>query len=157
MIANLILLARRRFSVVIADLPVALAPWTDVVLREAAVIFVVCTPNVTSVHRLLQFLHLMEREHLADLPFRIVLNRHHAKSEGEDISNERFAKAIGRPVEYTIDNDYKLISLSHSQGQTAVSLKPSSRFAKQLTQMLVAELGSTVIGAGKRRWWGGAG
>ena len=153
MVANLIQLAKRRYSTVVADLPVALAPWTDVVLREASIVFIVCTPNVTAVHRLVQFLRLMDREHLADLPYRIVLNRHHARGEGGDISPQRFAKAVGRPVDYTIANDYALISVSHNQGKPAVSLKPSSRFAQQLTAMLAAELGGTVLKPIERPWW----
>jgi pilus assembly protein CpaE len=153
MVANLIHLARHRFSVVVADLPVALAPWTDVVLRESAAIFVVCAPNVVSVHRLTQFLRLMERENLADLPFRIVLNRLHAKNEGGDISEERFAEAVGRPVDCMIDNDYGLISLSHNQGRAAVCLKPKSRFARQVTAMLAAELGNRLVKPAERTWW----
>jgi len=153
MVTNLIQLAKRRYSIVVADLPVALAPWTDVILREASVIFIVCTPNVTAVHRLVQFLRLMEREHLADLPYRIVLNRHHARGEGGDITPQRFSKAVGRPVDYTIPNDYRLISVSHNQGKPAISLGPSSRFAQQLTQMLSAELGGTTLKPIERPWW----
>jgi pilus assembly protein CpaE len=153
MVANLLQLAKRRYSIVVADLPVALAPWTDVVLREAAVVFIVCTPNVTAVHRLVQFLRLMEREHLSDLPYRIVLNRHHASGEGGDISPQRFAKAVGRPVDYTIPNDYRLVSVSHNQGKPAVSLGSSSRFAQQLTTMLSAELGGSILKPIERPWW----
>jgi len=117
------------------------------------VTFVVCTPNVTSVHRLVQFLRLMERERLGDLPFRIVLNRHHALGEGRDVSASRFAKAIGRPIDYTIPNDYALISESHNQGRPAVSLKPSSRFAQTVSQMLSNELGESLMPAPKKSWW----
>lgn len=153
MVANLLQLAKRRYSVVVADLPVALAPWSDVVLREASLVFIVCTPNVSAVHRLVQFLRLMEREHLADLPYRIVLNRHHARSEGGDISPQRFAKAVGRPVDYTIPNDYRLVSLSHNQGKPAIGLGPSSRFTQELTAMLSAELGGSVLKPTGRPWW----
>jgi pilus assembly protein CpaE len=153
MVANLIQLARRRYSMVVVDLPVALAPWTDVVLREASVVYLICTPNVASVHRVVQFLRLMDRENLGNLPFRIVLNRHHDRGEGADVSESQFAKAIGRSVDYRISNDYGLISLSHNQGRPAISLKPNSRFSRQLTAMLAAELGESVLKPVERSWW----
>jgi len=150
MVANLVHLAKRRYAITIVDLPVALAPSTDVVLREAAFVFIVCTPSVAAVHRVVQFMRLMEQEQLGHLPFRVVLNRYN--SSGVDISAQRFAKAIGRPVEYTIDNDYGLVSASHNHGKPAVNLKPTSRFAQQLTSMLSAELGA-IVEPGRRPWW----
>jgi Flp pilus assembly CpaE family ATPase len=137
----------------VADLAVALAPWTDIVLREAAVIFVVCTPTVASVHRLTQFLRLMERELLGDLPFRIVLNRCQSSETGTEISAKKFAAAIGRPVHYTILEDSRLVSASHDQGRPAVSLQPGGRFAQQITAMLSNELGTSVLAASKKPWW----
>lgn len=153
MVSNLIHLAKRRYAMVMVDLPAAIAPWTDVVLREAFVTFIVCTPNVTSVHRLVQFLRLMERERLNDLPFRVVLNRHHARGEGGDVSPQRFAKAIGRLVDYTIPNDYRLISESHNQGRAAISLKASSSFARAVMEMLSNELGSATLKPPGKPWW----
>ena len=153
MVANLIQLTRRRYSTVVVDLPVALAPWTDVVLREASVVYLICTPNVASVHRVVQFLRLMDRENLGNLPFRIVLNRHHDRGEGADVSESQFAKAVGRNVDYRISNDYGLISMSHNQGRPAITLKPNSRFARQLTAMLSAELGESVVKPVERSWW----
>lgn len=153
MVAKLLQIAKRRYPYVIVDLPVAIAPWTDVVLREAAVIYLVCTPSVTAVHRLVQFLRLMDREGLGELPFRIVLNRHHDRGEGADISESKFAKAIGRQVAHRISNDYGLISMSHNQGRPAISLRPKSRFAQQLSQMLSEELGSSAMKPIERSWW----
>jgi pilus assembly protein CpaE len=153
MIDNLMHLARRRFSVVIADLPVALAPWTDVMLRQSSVIFLVCTPTVTSVHRATQFLRLMEREGLNELPFRIVLNRYQTGNSDAEISAQKFAGAVGRPVPYTVLEDYRLVSASHSQGRPAVALQPSGRFAQQVNAMLSNELGESILKPAKKSWW----
>jgi pilus assembly protein CpaE len=151
MVENLIRLARQHSAVVVADLAVALAPWTDIVLREAAVIFVVCTPTVASVHRLAQFLRLMERELLGDLPFRIVLNR--CQDSSAELSPKKFAEAVGRPVHYTILEDNRLVSASHDQGRPAVSIQPGGRFAQQINAMLSNELGNSVLPTSKKPWW----
>ena len=87
-------------------------------------------------HRLTQFLRLMDRELLTDLPFRIVLNRCRSSDTGSEISAQKFAGAIGRPVHYTIVEDSRLVSASHDQGRPAVDLKPDGRLAQQITAML---------------------
>ncbi len=153
MVDNLIHLAKRRFSVVIADLPVALAPWTDVVLRQSSVIFVVCTPTVAAVHRLTQFLRLMEREGLNELPFRIVLNRYQSSSSEAEISAPKFASGVGRAVDYTVLEDYRLVSSSQNHGRPAVALQPTGRFAQQVAAMVANELGDAVLKPVKKSWW----
>lgn len=146
-------IAKRRFSHVVVDLPVALAPWTDVVLREAEFIYMVCTPSVASVHRLAQFISLLETEELADLPIKIVLNRHSSLNKGADISVAEFEKAIGRRVAHVIGNDYPLISASHGQGRPAVQLKPEGKFATQLGKMLSEDLRFEDAQPGRKWRW----
>src|SRR5262249_55594533 len=113
-VTSLMQIARRRFRYVVVDLPVAVAGWTDAILREATVVYVVCPPTVPAVHRLSQLLALLNQEGLGGLPLRIVINRYHGR--GSDVTTAQFAKAISREVDHTIPNDYGLISLSHNQG-----------------------------------------
>jgi len=47
------------------------------------------------VHRVAQFLRLMEQENMANLPFRIVLNRHHDRGEGADVSEAQYCSTVG--------------------------------------------------------------
>jgi pilus assembly protein CpaE len=58
-IRNLIDVAKRNYEYVIVDLPVALAPWTDSVLKSASVIYLVTSMSVPSAHRVTKFLDLL--------------------------------------------------------------------------------------------------
>lgn len=147
-VTTLMQIARRRFRYVVADLPVALAPWTDAVLHEATVIYAICPPTVPAVHRLSQLLSLLRQEDLIGLPIKIVVNRHHMPKRTTDISANQFSKAVGRDVDHMIPNDYGLIALSQNQGKAAVQMKPGSAFATCLAEMLADDLG---VAALKRR------
>jgi len=143
--------ARRNFRHVVVDLPVALAPWTDSVLKSAAVIYLVTSASVPSAHRVVKFADLLHEEGVRDLPIKVVVNRHHrASRRGNDITMAQFDQATGRKVDYTIPNDYSLISLSHGQGRPAVRLKPNSPFTVALMNMLGAELGDETLVQPKR-------
>jgi pilus assembly protein CpaE len=150
-IRSLVDVARRDFSHVVVDLPVALAPWTDSVLKSATVIYLVTSASVPSAHRVVKFVDLLHEEGVRDLPIKIVVNRHHrASRRGNDITMAQFEQATGRKVDYTIPNDYSLISLSHGQGRPAVRLKPNSPFTVALMNMLGVELGNEALVQPKR-------
>jgi pilus assembly protein CpaE len=145
-VRSLIELAKRRFDYVVIDLPVALAPWTDAVLKLASVIYLVVPLSVPSAHRTVKFLEFLREEGITDLPLKLVGNRHHrGKGRGNEIAAAQFQKAIGRKIDFLIPNDYSLVSLSHSQGNPAVRLKPNSAFTSALTEMLAHDLGKDVF------------
>lgn len=148
---KLVRMAKSAFEYVIVDMPVALETWTDSVLREASVIYLVCPPTVASVHRLSQMLALLRQEELGDLPIKVVINRHHGARMTSDISASQFSKAVGRGVDHLIPNEYRLINLSHNQGKPAVQLKPASPFTKALNEMLAKDLGREV--SRPKRFW----
>ena len=145
-VKSLIELAKRRFGYVVIDLPVALAPWTDAVLKSASVIYLVVPLSVPSAHRTVKFLEFLREEGITDLPLKLVGNRHHrGKGRGNEITAAQFQKAIGRKIDFLIPNDYSLVSLSHSQGKPAVRLKPNSAFTSALTEMLAHDFGKDVF------------
>ncbi|HWD49791.1 MAG TPA: response regulator [Rhizomicrobium sp.] len=133
-------IAKKRFAHVVIDLPVALTSWTDIVLKEAELVYLVCNPNVASVHRLAQFMWLLEQEELNQLPIRIVLNRNNFVARSGDISVGQFEGAVGRSVSHVIPNDYALVSQSHSEGRPAINLKPNSKFAESVASLVEQDL-----------------
>jgi pilus assembly protein CpaE len=154
-IRNMLELARRRFSHVVLDLPVALAPWTDAVLRGASVIYLVAPLTVPSAHRLIKFLDLLREETIMDLPLKLVANRYQKNNrKANDITIAQFEKATGKKVDYTVPNDYSLISLSHGQGKPAVRLEPNSEFTTAINDMLSGEMGKNLFGNQKRGFFG---
>jgi pilus assembly protein CpaE len=150
-VRNLVTVAKRHFSFSVIDLPVALAPWTDSVLKSASVIYLVTAVSVPSAHRMVKFLDLLHQEGVREIPLKVVANRHHrAHKRGNEITVAQFEKATGRKVDYMIPNDYSLISLSHGQGRPAVRLQPNSTFTTALVEMLRADLGQEVLEQPKR-------
>jgi pilus assembly protein CpaE len=133
-------IAKKRFAHVIVDLPVALTTWTDIVLKEAEIVYLVCNPNVASVHRLAQFMWILEQEDLNQLPIRILLNRNNFIARSGDISVGQFEGAVGRSVSHVIPNDYALVAQSHSEGRPAVTLRPNSKFTESIASLLEDDL-----------------
>jgi pilus assembly protein CpaE len=130
---------------------VALAPWTDTVLRSASVIYLVVGLSVPSAHRVIKFLDLLREENIGDLPLKLVANRYQGgNKKGSDISVAQFERATGKKVDFLIPNDYSLISMSHGQGKPAVRLEPNSPFTAALREMLAADLGKDMFGKARR-------
>ena len=150
-IRTMLELARRRYEFVVADCPVALAPWTDAVLESAFVIYLVTPLSVPAAHRLNKFLELLRQEGMSRLPLKIVANRYQSgHRRANDITVAQFEKATGAHVDFLMPNDYSLISMSHGQGKPAVRLKPNSPFTASLKQMLAADLGKELFAPSRR-------
>lgn len=144
-VSELLRLAKGRFAHVVVDLPVALAPWTDVVLRMATQIYLVTPMTVPAAHRLARLLSSMRQQDLGHLPLKVVVNRADSAGKGGAIAPSQFTKAIGRPVDHVIPNDYGLILQSHNQGTPASRLKPQGRFAQAIKDMLSADMGASAF------------
>lgn len=140
-VTELIQLAKSKFANVVVDLPVALAPWSEVVLRAATQIYLVTPMTVPAAHRLSRFIALVQHEELAGLPVKIVVNRFNSSGKGAAIALSQFTKAIGRPVDHLVPNDYELVLQSHNHGQPALRIKPQSQFAQAIRKMLLEDLG----------------
>ncbi|MDE2184283.1 MAG: hypothetical protein KGJ78_14780 [Alphaproteobacteria bacterium] len=151
-VTELIQLAKSKFSNVVVDLPVALAPWTEVVLRAASQIYLVTPMTIPAAHRLSRFLHLMHQEELGHLPLKIVVNRFNSSGKGAAIALSQFTKAIGRPVDHLVPNDYELVLQSHNHGQPAMRIKPQSAFAQAIEKMLLEDLGVSQLARQGRKF-----
>jgi pilus assembly protein CpaE len=141
-VTSLLELTKQRFGYGVVDLPVALVPWTDAVLRAAAVIYLVSPLTVPSTQRVMNFLTLLREEGMMDLPVKLVANRYvGSRFRSNDITLEQFEKATGRKIDFLIPNDYALISASQREGKPAVELKPKSEFARAIRAMLETDIG----------------
>ena len=146
--------ATQEFGFVVLDLPVALAGWTDTVLRSADVIYLVTSLTIPSAHRLIKFLELLHEEGMTQLPLRLVANRYQrGHNRGNDVTLSQFERSTGKKADFLIPNDYSLISMSHGQGKPAVLVKPHSPFSLSLMKMLSADLGERTFGRPSQRWF----
>lgn len=152
-ISDLIRIAKSRFTYVVVDMPVALTTWTDAVLRPAQCVYLVTPLNVQAAHRTARLLHLMKRQELADLPLKIIANRHNSAG-GSMIGPKQFAKAVGREIDHLIPNDYEMILQSHNQGMPIVRLAPKAKFSQALVKMLSQDLNEIALSQPQNRLTG---
>lgn len=151
-VSELLRLAKARFAHVVVDLPVALTPWTDVVLRMATQIYLVTPMTVPAAHRVARLLSLMRQQDLGHLPLKVVVNRGDSAGKGGAIAPGQFTKAIGRAIDHVIPNDYGLVLQSHNQGTPASRLKPQGRFAQAIKEMLAADMGASAFAQTSRKF-----
>jgi len=105
--------ARRAYEWVVSDLPVALYTSCRAALAQAETVYVVCTPELVSLHQARR-----KGQELRDLgvppeAVRLLVNRMGAK---HCLSAEEIGKIVGLPVTWTIPNDYDTISEASLKG-----------------------------------------
>ena len=140
-IGELLQVAKSQYRNIVVDMPVALAPWTETVLKAATIIYLVTPLTVPAAHRLTKFFNLLRNEKLSHLPIKIVVNRYNitAKS-GANIGTAEFSKTIGQDLNHLIPDDHDVVSLAQNQGTPALRLKPKSKFSVAVQKMVDADI-----------------
>ena len=152
-IGEILKLAKRTFHYVVVDLPVALAPWSETVLRAASTVYIVSELSVPAVHRLNRLFDLFREEDLTQIPVKIIINKHDASLMGGELTIAQVGKAIGRQVDYIVPADRTLIQGSHNHGRPAWQFKPNSPFALRLEEMLNKDLEADLFATAQPRRW----
>jgi pilus assembly protein CpaE len=129
--------AQRHHRFVIVDMPHALTPWFDTVMRRSNVIYLVTQLGVPAAHQMKKFCDVLVEEHLSDLPIRVIVNRQQGVlSKGADVSATQIEHVIGRPVDHFIPNDYSLVMTSLNQGKPVLAQNRSARFSQSIIEMI---------------------
>ncbi len=147
-IPGILAYAADHYSTVVLDLPSALMTSTREILGITDELFLICTPEVTS-------LHLARRRaaELTDLgmlksAMHIVVNR---VGGGQLLHMNDLAQVIGLPIYRSLDNDYLALNDAWEQAKL---LSIEARLGKQLYElgaaMVTAEQGA---GESQRRSW----
>ncbi|MGE0408463.1 MAG: CpaE family protein [Amphiplicatus sp.] len=133
-IDTILLLARRHYRYVIVDMPLALANWTETVLKRADHIFVVTQVNVTALRATRRLLDAIREEKATASPISVIANRYNRA--GAQIPLPQAAKALGMPINAVTPSDYPLLVESLDQGVPASMLKPASKFSLSVSKAL---------------------
>lgn len=152
-VGEVLKLAKRAFHYVIVDMPVALTPWTETVLRAASTVYIVTELSVPAAHRLSRLFDLFREEDLTQIPVKIVVNKHDASLLGGELTIAQFGKAIGRQVDHVLPDEAKLIASSHNHGRPAWQFDRTSPFCARLEEMLNKDLEAEVFAATPSRRW----
>jgi pilus assembly protein CpaE len=125
--------ARRHYSVLCADLSGNMEQYSLELMREARRIFLVCTPELSSVHLARKRYHYLRSQDLGD-HVSLLLNR--AESDSM-VSAHEIEDIVGLPVWFALPNDYKGVLNSVFHGGP---VNPDSRLGQQFTLMAHALL-----------------
>lgn len=140
--------AAGRYSLVVLDLPSALMTSTREILGLTDDLFLICTPEVTSLH-----LARRRASELTDLgmlrsSLHIVVNR---VGGGQVLQRKDLAQVIGLPIYRSLDNDYLALNEAWEQARLLSSQAPLGRQLYELGAAMVrAEEGSAKP---ERRSW----
>lgn len=146
--AKLLEFARSEFDYVVLDLPLALASWTETVLTQADLLFLVMQLHVPAVRQTRRLLDTLQDEGLYSLPLKLVLNRDRggfAWSAG--VRRRQGEKALGRSVDYIIPDEPEVVLEAINQGRPVLELKRRSGFSKKLRAMVEGSLAELPVRA----------
>jgi pilus assembly protein CpaE len=135
-LTDLLQFAASQYSIVVLDLPSALMTSTREVLELTDELYLICTPEVTSLHiarrRAAELIEMgMEKESL-----HVVINR---AGSAQSLLTQDFAQAIGLPVDRSLENDYLALNEAWEEAKL---LPRETRLGRQLH-----DLGASIVGA----------
>jgi pilus assembly protein CpaE len=141
LVQTLLELARAQFDYVVVDLPIALTQWTETVLHQSDLVYLVTQLNVPAVRQLRRLLDVIEEAGLYNLPVQLVLNRQQKGfGWGTGVKRRQAEKALGRPFDYCIRDQFEILNEAANRGCPVLDVRRYSRFDRQLRGMLKRSL-----------------
>ena len=122
-----------RYSAVIADLPPALGASSVRALEVADRCYIVCTPEVTSLHLARRKVDLLRSRSFDMSRLRLLINR---MGTSHGLDTPQVERIVGAQVEWVLDNDYEAVRRAAWNG----GLVASSTALAQQTQELGVEI-----------------
>lgn len=120
--------ARDYYKVICVDLSGMMEKYSIALMDESARIFLVCTPEVPSLHLASEKLKFLRSLNLGER-VQILLNRTQKQSA---ISGQEMERILGAPVHMTFPNDYGKVHQALMSGQ---AVDPSSKLGKRFEEL----------------------
>jgi pilus assembly protein CpaE len=124
---NLLEFARRNYQVICADLSGNLERFSLDIMQESKAIFLVCTPEVPSLHLAKEKALFLDNMNLGDR-VRVLLNRSHKRML---MTAAEIEELLGREVHTVFPNEYANVHRAVTQGQP---VQADSSFGKQCNE-----------------------
>jgi pilus assembly protein CpaE len=128
--------AASRYSTVILDLPSALMTSTRDILALTDTLYLICTPEVTSLHLARRRTSELMEMGMPQDRLHVVVNR---AGSGQHLPTHDLSQVIGFPIYCSLDNDYLALNDAWEEARL---LSKQVRLGRQLY-----ELGSAIVGA----------
>jgi pilus assembly protein CpaE len=120
--------ARRNYKIVSFDLSGNLEKYSLELMHASRRVFLVCTPEVCSLHLAREKMRYLRSVHLGDR-VSILLNRYHPS---RDVKQSEVEALVDAPVLMSFQNDYKRIRKAVNQGDR---VDPFSELGKQVSAL----------------------
>jgi len=125
---------RRKFDVVLLDLPIAWTAWTYRTLRQSDHIVLVTQLTVPHCHLAMRQLTLISTQRLDDIPLTLVCNRAGGDNP-TSVSQRSVQGAIGRSFDIVAPEDRKLMNEAINQGVGLSTLRRGSKLEKAIIEL----------------------
>ena len=130
-VQHLLEYARRNYKVICLDLSGNLEKYSLELMHESKRVYLVCTPEVTSLHLAREKMIYLQRMDLSH-KIRVLLNRQCKKSP---IAPPDVEKVVGAPVDFIFPNDYAGVSKAITDGRV---VQKTSELGRQCTALAEA-------------------
>lgn len=127
-IQHLLDYSRRNYKVVCADLSGNLEKYSMEIMHESRRVFLVCTPEISSLHLAREKLNYLQRMDLGGKVC-LLLNRHTKKGL---ITASEVEQIVGAPVMQTFPNDYSRVARAIAEGKP---VEESSELGKACAEL----------------------
>jgi pilus assembly protein CpaE len=138
-VVRLIELARQEFDVVVADLPLAVPQWLEVVLQHTDQLCVVSQLNVAAIRQTRRLLDFIKEEGHYDLPVSVVLNRYVWRFS-ERGRLKQAIRALGQPIDHFVPEDAALALEAVNRGTPLFELRRRAKLCRALRQVAAASV-----------------
>jgi len=142
---RLLRFARARYDYVIVDLPGVVEDAAEPLLMNSKGIYVVCTPDVTSLALARRRLRQLELQGVLDTVVQVVLNR----CDQSEVTRQEIEESIGRKITAELPNDYDALQKAI---QSSGFVDPDSKLGRAYESFAADLLGEghvTLAGASR--------
>jgi pilus assembly protein CpaE len=142
MIMRTLGVATQFYDYVVVDLPRAITHWTQAVLDNADMNFLVTQLTVAGVHQARRLLAEVYRDESGanELPVTVLLNRYEKKMFKSGQPVREAEKALGRKFDYCIANDWETAVAAQNQGVPLQEVSSRSPMVRSIQEMVEGTL-----------------
>ena len=134
-----LILARAEYETVIMDLPGAWTPWTYRALQSCDLAILVTQLGVAGIRQARRQLDAMAANGLGKVAVRVAVNRFETGWR-RHVGIKEAERALGRPIDYLIANDYRVVSEAINQGVALADIRRRSKASQAIRRMVDAAL-----------------
>jgi len=134
-------LASAEYETVILDLPGVWTPWTYRAVQSCDLAILVTQLGVAGIRQARRQLDAMAANGLGEVPVRVAANRFETGWR-RHVGIKEAERALGRPIDYLIANDYRTVSEAIDQGASLADVRRRSRVAQDIKRMIDSALGA---------------